>query len=76
VIVELYLGSPLFPGANNLDQIIKIFNILGCPTEQNWPRGYQKMMELGIKPHIIQRNKDVNLRSILNQCDYRLVDII
>lgn len=32
VIVELYLGSPLFPGANNLDQVFKIFNILGYPS--------------------------------------------
>jgi serine/threonine protein kinase len=32
VIVELYIGVPLFPGANNLDQIFKIFSILGYPT--------------------------------------------
>lgn len=39
VIVELYLGSPLFPGSNNIDQIYKIFNILGYPTHSGWPRG-------------------------------------
>lgn len=33
VAVELYLGSPLFPGADNIDQLYKIFNILGEPTE-------------------------------------------
>jgi serine/threonine protein kinase len=32
VIIELYLGSPLFPGDDNVDQLYKIFNILGEPT--------------------------------------------
>ncbi len=29
VAVELYLGAPLFPGADNVDQLYKIFNVLG-----------------------------------------------
>ena len=28
VIVELYLGNPLFPGANNVDQISKILSMI------------------------------------------------
>jgi serine/threonine protein kinase len=31
VAVELYLGAPLFPGADNIDQLHKIFNVLGEP---------------------------------------------
>jgi cyclin-dependent kinase len=30
-------GSPLFPGDSEIDQIFKIFRILGTPNEQAWP---------------------------------------
>ncbi|KIJ32310.1 hypothetical protein M422DRAFT_35858 [Sphaerobolus stellatus SS14] len=30
-------GQPLFPGDSEIDQIFKIFRILGTPDEQNWP---------------------------------------
>ncbi|KAG1795666.1 kinase-like domain-containing protein [Suillus plorans] len=30
-------GSPLFPGDSEIDQIFKIFRILGTPSEETWP---------------------------------------
>ncbi|KAJ3556374.1 hypothetical protein NM688_g2062 [Phlebia brevispora] len=30
-------GMPLFPGDSEIDQIFKIFRILGTPTEDTWP---------------------------------------
>jgi cyclin-dependent kinase len=30
-------GHPLFPGDSEIDQIFKIFRILGTPSEQTWP---------------------------------------
>lgn len=30
-------GSPLFPGDSEIDQIFKIFRILGTPNEETWP---------------------------------------
>jgi len=30
-------GAPLFPGDSEIDQIFKIFRILGTPDEANWP---------------------------------------
>ncbi|THG98173.1 hypothetical protein EW026_g3981 [Hermanssonia centrifuga] len=30
-------GQPLFPGDSEIDQIFKIFRILGTPTEDDWP---------------------------------------
>ncbi|KAF9024820.1 Pkinase-domain-containing protein [Hymenopellis radicata] len=30
-------GQPLFPGDSEIDQIFKIFRILGTPTEEVWP---------------------------------------
>lgn len=30
-------GRPLFPGSDVLDQLMKIFRVLGTPTEDTWP---------------------------------------
>lgn len=30
-------GRPLFPGSDVLDQLLKIFRVLGTPTEESWP---------------------------------------
>ncbi|KIY69203.1 Pkinase-domain-containing protein [Cylindrobasidium torrendii FP15055 ss-10] len=30
-------GQPLFPGDSEIDQIFKIFQVLGTPTEDTWP---------------------------------------
>ncbi|KAJ3326061.1 negative regulator of the PHO system [Blyttiomyces sp. JEL0837] len=37
IMVEMYSGKPLFPGKTNEDQLLKIFKLLGTPTEQTWP---------------------------------------
>ena len=29
--------KPLFPGDSEIDQLFRIFRILGTPTESNWP---------------------------------------
>lgn len=42
IFAELILREPLFPGKGEIDQVGKIFKILGRPTEQIWP-GFQKL---------------------------------
>ncbi|KAG7087351.1 hypothetical protein E1B28_013326 [Marasmius oreades] len=38
IFAEMALqGHPLFPGDSEIDQIFKIFRILGTPNEQGWP---------------------------------------
>lgn len=38
IFAEMVLkGMPLFPGDSEIDQIFKIFRILGTPNEENWP---------------------------------------
>ena len=34
-------GKPLFPGQGEIDQINKIFSVLGSPTEDKWPGAAQ-----------------------------------
>ena len=38
ILAELFLRRPLFPGQYEIDQLGKIFGILGTPTEAEWPK--------------------------------------
>ena len=38
IFAEISSGSPLFPGQSEGDQLNKIFDILGTPTEESWPQ--------------------------------------
>ncbi|KAF2837658.1 cyclin-dependent protein kinase [Patellaria atrata CBS 101060] len=37
IFAEMCTRKPLFPGDSEIDEIFKIFKILGTPTEQDWP---------------------------------------
>ena len=37
ILAELLRRAPLFPGDSDLGQLSKIFEVLGTPTEDNWP---------------------------------------
>ncbi|KAL6779722.1 CDKH1 [Auxenochlorella protothecoides x Auxenochlorella symbiontica] len=37
IMAELLTREPLFPGKGEIDQLGKIFGLLGTPTEETWP---------------------------------------
>jgi len=37
IFAEMASGRPLFPGSSVSDQLLRIFKILGTPTEHSWP---------------------------------------
>ncbi|GAA83486.1 serine/threonine-protein kinase Pef1 [Aspergillus luchuensis IFO 4308] len=37
IMAEMYTGSALFAGTTNAEQLLKIFDIMGTPTELTWP---------------------------------------
>jgi len=37
IFAEMITRKPLFPGDSEIDQLFRIFRILGTPTEKNWP---------------------------------------
>ncbi|CAI5438667.1 unnamed protein product [Caenorhabditis angaria] len=41
IMAELYMLRPLFPGTSEMDQLFKIISILGTPSKDEWPEGYQ-----------------------------------
>lgn len=36
IMAELLLLAPLFPGTNDIDQMYKVFQIMGSPSPENW----------------------------------------
>ena len=34
VLAEMFLGYPVFQGESNIDQLVEIIKVLGCPTNQ------------------------------------------
>ncbi|CAI5471049.1 unnamed protein product [Closterium sp. Yama58-4] len=39
IMAELFSLRPLFPGASEIDEIVKICSVIGTPTVHTWPQG-------------------------------------
>lgn len=37
ILGELFLRKAIFPGESDIDQLVKIFTVLGVPKEEDWP---------------------------------------
>ncbi|KAL5670237.1 hypothetical protein ACJX0J_022458, partial [Zea mays] len=37
IFAEMVNQKPLFPGDSEIDELFKIFRVLGTPNEQSWP---------------------------------------
>ncbi|PWN36067.1 Pkinase-domain-containing protein [Meira miltonrushii] len=37
IFAEMAMRSPLFPGDSEIDEIFRIFRVLGTPTDEDWP---------------------------------------
>jgi len=49
IMVEMYNLCPLFPGETEIDQITKIFGVLGTPTQETWMEGVQLAMKMNLR---------------------------
>lgn len=49
IMAELYTLRPLFPGSSEIDEIFKICSVLGTPTKDDWPEGYQLAAAMNFK---------------------------
>ncbi|SPO02719.1 probable PHO85 - cyclin-dependent protein kinase [Cephalotrichum gorgonifer] len=72
IMAEMFTGRPLFPGTTNEDQIVRIFRIMGTPTERTWP-GITQFPEY--KPNF-QMYATQDLRQILPQIDQDGIDLL
>jgi protein kinase len=46
MMAELYTFRPLFPGSSEPDEINKICQVMGTPTNANWPQGLKLAREM------------------------------
>ncbi|KAL1676420.1 kinase-like domain-containing protein [Schizophyllum commune] len=65
-------GAPLFPGDSEIDQIFKIFRILGTPNEDIWP-GVSQLPDY--KPTFPQWNRQ-DLTRLVPQLDGAGIDLL
>ena len=47
IMAELFSRVPLFPGNDEIDQLHKICELLGCPTLMTWPIGLELASNIG-----------------------------
>lgn len=74
ILAEMHLGIPLFAGKNTQDQLVKIFKLLGTPTNETWPHLLQQPGAT-LPPWVTNFHEEpVGLKSILS--DERAVDLI
>ncbi|KAL7763457.1 hypothetical protein ACKLNR_006815 [Fusarium oxysporum f. sp. zingiberi] len=72
IMAEMFTGRPLFPGTTNEDQIIRIFRIMGTPTERTWP-GITQFPEYKPAFHMYATQ---DLRNILPAIDPNGIDLL
>jgi serine/threonine protein kinase len=71
-MAEMFTGRPLFPGTTNEDQIVRIFRIMGTPTERTWP-GITQFPEYKPTFHMYATQ---DLRNILPAIDPTGIDLL
>lgn len=72
IMAEMYTGRPLFPGTTNEDQLVRIFRIMGTPSERSWP-GISQYTEYKTN---FQMYATQDLRAILPQIDPSGIDLL
>ncbi|CAM9425944.1 unnamed protein product [Ascophyllum nodosum] len=69
ILAEMTTKTPMFPGDSEIDEIYRIFRVLGTPTESNWPNvtdlddwniGFPKWPRIGLQ----REYKDLGLEGI------------
>lgn len=70
IFAELFLRKPLFPGQYEMDQLQKIFDIIGTPTDQEWPE------KAAVKRTNFRSSPPKEWRDIVPEMDEKARDMI
>jgi len=73
IFAEMATRHPLFPGDSEIDELYKIFRILGTPTEETWP-GVSKLPDY--KPTNFPKWKATNLSHVLPNVEPAGIDLL
>ncbi|CAM0137970.1 unnamed protein product [Umbelopsis sp. WA50703] len=72
IFAEMASGRPLFPGSSIQDQLVRIFKVLGTPTEETWP-GVSRLPEYKRDFEIFGR---IPIESLLPKLDPLGIDLL
>ncbi|KAG9394509.1 cyclin-dependent kinase like [Carpediemonas membranifera] len=72
ILAEMITKKALFPGISEIDELFKIFQVLGTPTEAEWP-GVTKLPDY--KP-TLPKFRPQGLESVLPGADPQAIDLI
>ncbi|VDM08039.1 unnamed protein product [Wuchereria bancrofti] len=71
IIAELLLRVPIFPGESDIDQLVKIYSVLGTPTVEDWS-GVEEFPDfITIKPM-----PSIPLKSVFTAAGDDLIELI
>ncbi|KAH7825677.1 putative mitogen activated protein kinase 7 [Monocercomonoides exilis] len=73
IMAELYSLEPLFPGDTEVDELSKIFEVLGTPTQDSWPLGVSLIQKAGLKFPVQEK---VPLFALLPSANSDAVDLM
>eukprot|EP00800_Vazella_pourtalesii_P002932 TRINITY_DN1286_c0_g1_i12.p1 TRINITY_DN1286_c0_g1~~TRINITY_DN1286_c0_g1_i12.p1 ORF type:complete len:597 (-),score=116.57 TRINITY_DN1286_c0_g1_i12:82-1872(-) len=73
IMAEVYTFRPLFPGANEVDEIFKVCAVLGSPSRESWADGMRLASSMSFKFPNINATK---LRNIVRNAKSEGVDLM
>lgn len=76
ILVELYIQKPLFPGQSTLNQLSKIIELTGLPTEFELAK-LESPLTLGMFKSMYVKEHNRDIKQILNNTeDLNLIDLV
>lgn len=76
IFAELYMRRALFIGQSDIDQLYKIFDILGLPNEQDWPVNSVIPLKSFANHINVPNNKQDSLKKIIPNIDQAGLDLL
>ncbi|CAF0955055.1 unnamed protein product [Brachionus calyciflorus] len=75
IFAEMYLRRPLFMGQSDIDQLYKIFEIMGLPCEQDWPVNSVIPLKSFSNNSNLNKNGDL-LKKIMTNMDDKAMNLL
>ena len=70
IFAELYLRKSLFPGQYEMDQLQKVFDVIGTPTEEDWPE------RAAVKRCNFKASPSKSWREVVPEMDEKAQDLV
>ena len=82
IFAELFMRKPLFPGQYEMDQLNKIFDIIGVPSDAEWPKNaavmrsnFQRSRTSGQRLDDVIPEQDADAKDLLEVKKFFILEI-